>query len=84
MTTMILTIDDKSQDLVEALKTIVSNFQGVSFEIDKEESTEDVLNSFSASLQDIKNGNSLKNARPIEELYKEFSNDQNWVLPKFS
>ncbi len=40
MTTMTLTIDDRSQDILEALKTIISNFKGVSFEIEKEESKE--------------------------------------------
>lgn len=75
MTTMTLTIDDKSQDILEALKTIVSNFKGVSFEIEKEESKEDVLNSFSQVLKDIKDGSAIKNARPIEDLYKEFTND---------
>ena len=36
MTTMTLTIDDKSQDILEALKTIVSHFKGVSFEIENQ------------------------------------------------
>ncbi len=75
MTTMTLTIDDKSQDILEALKTIVSNFKGVSFEIEKEETKEEVLSSFRTAMKDIASGEAIKNARPVEELFKELSND---------
>jgi len=75
MTTMTLTIDDRSQDILEALKTIISNFKGVSFEIEKEESKEEVLSSFRTAMKDIASGEAIKNARPVEELFKEFSND---------
>ena len=75
MTTMTLTIDDKSQDILEALKVIVSNFKGVSFEIEKEETQEEVLSSFRQAIKDIKSGVAIKEAKPIEELFKEFSND---------
>lgn len=72
---MTLTIDDKNQDLVEAFKVFASNFRGVSFEIEREETKEEVLSSLSQSLKDIKSGKAIKNARPIEDLYKEFAND---------
>ncbi len=75
MTTMTLTIDDKSQDILEALKTIVSNFKGVSFEIEEEETKEEVLSSFRTAMKDIASGEAIKNARPVEELFKEFAND---------
>ncbi len=74
MTTMILTIDDKNQDLVDALKVFVSKFNGVSFQIEKEESDEEVLDNFRTVLKDIKSGKAIENAKPIEELYKELEN----------
>jgi len=75
MTTMTLMVDNKNIDLLEAFKILASKFEGVSFEIHKEESKKEVLNSFSKVLKDIKSGNAIKNARPIEDLYKEFLDD---------
>jgi len=75
MTTMTLTIDDKSHDLLEALKTILSNFQGISFEIETTETEEEVLNSFRTAMKDIASGKAIQNARPVEELFKELAND---------
>ena len=75
MTTMTLTIDDKSHDLLEALKTILSNFQGISFEVETTETKEEVLNSFRTAMKDIASGEAIKNARPVEELFKELAND---------
>ncbi|HFD14496.1 MAG TPA: hypothetical protein ENJ34_04240 [Epsilonproteobacteria bacterium] len=75
MTTMTLTIDDRSQDIIEAFKTIASNFQGVSFEIETTETKEEVLSSFRTAMKDIASGEAIKNARPVEELFKELAND---------
>ncbi len=75
MTTMTLTIDDKNQDVIEAFKTIASNFKGVSFEIETTETKEEVLNSFRTAMKDIASGEAIKNARPVEELFKELAND---------
>ena len=75
MTTMTLTIDDKSHDLLEALKTILSNFKGISFEVETTETKEEVLNSFRTAMKDIASGEAIKNARPVEELFKELAND---------
>jgi len=74
MTTMTLTIDDKSNDLLEALKTILSNFKGVSFEVETTETKEEVLNSFRTAMKDIKNGNGIKNAISSKDFLKEFAN----------
>jgi len=75
MTTMTLTIDDKSQDILEALKTILSNFKGISFEIETIETKEDVLDSFRVAMQDIQSGKGVENAISSEDFLKEFSND---------
>ncbi len=75
MTTMTLTIDDEKPDLVEAFKIFASNFKGVSFQVQTEETKEEVLESLSNALKEIKSGNAIKNARPIEDLFKEFAND---------
>jgi len=75
MTTMTLTIDDKNHDLLEALKTILSNFKGISFEIETTETKEEVLGSFRTAMREIASGEALKNARPVEELFKELAND---------
>lgn len=75
MTTMTLTIDDKSQDLIEAFQIFASKFQGVSLEIKTEETEEEVLGSFRRAMKDIASGEAIKNARPVEELFKELSDD---------
>jgi len=75
MTTMILTIDDKSQDLIEAFKIFASKFQGVSLEIETDETEEEVLNSFRVAMKDISSGEAIKNAKPVEELFKELGNE---------
>ena len=41
MTTMTLTIDDSKEELIEAFRIFVSNFQGVSLQIDRNESKEE-------------------------------------------
>ena len=75
MTIMTLTIDDTSQEIIEAFKTIASNFKGVSFEIETTETKEEVLDSFRTAMKDIASGEGIKNAKPIEELFKELAND---------
>ena len=75
MTTMTLTIDDQNQDILEAFKIFASKFQGVSFEIESKENKEEILKSLSQSVKEIKSGEAIKNAKPIEELYKEFIDD---------
>jgi len=75
MTTMTLTIDDKSQDILEAFKIFASKFQGVSFKIETRETEEEVLNSFRTAMKDIASGDAIKNAKPVEELFKELAND---------
>jgi len=51
MTTMTLTIDDKSQDLVAAFQIFASKFKGVSLEIETEETEEEVLSSFRTAMK---------------------------------
>ena len=75
MTTMTLTIDEKSQDFLDAIKLFASKFQGVSFEIEEEETEEEVLSSFRQAMKDIASGEAIKNARPVGELFKELAND---------
>ena len=75
MTTMTLTIDDKSLDLVEAFRIFASKFQGVSLEIETIETEQEVLSSFRTAMRDISSGEAIKNSRPVEELFKEFAND---------
>ena len=75
MTMMTLKIDDDKQDLVEAFKVFVSNFRGVSYEISNDDTKTNVLNSLSSACKDIKNGKAIKEARPINELFNEFSHD---------
>jgi len=75
MTTLTLTIDDKSQDLVEAFQIFASKFQGVSLEIEREETEEEVLDSFRTAMRDIASGEAIKNARPVEELFEKLDND---------
>ena len=60
MTTMKLTIDDKSQDLVEAFQIFASKFQGVSVEIETHETEEEVLSSFRTAIKDIASGEGVK------------------------
>jgi len=74
MTTMTLTIDDKSQDIIEAFKTIASNFQGVSFEIETAETEEEVLSSFRTAMKDIASGEGIKNAISSKDFLKEIAN----------
>lgn len=75
MTTMTLTIDDKSQDLIEAFQIFASKFQGVSLEIETSETKEEVLDSFRTAMKDIASGKAIENARPVEELFKALAND---------
>jgi len=75
MTTMTLTIDDNSQDLIGAFQVFASKFQGVSLEIETRETEEEVLSSFRTAMKDIASGEGIKNARPVEELFKELAND---------
>lgn len=79
MTTMTLTIDDegddKSKDLIEAFKIFASNFKGVSLEVETRETEEEVLTSFRTAMKDIASGETIKNARPVEELLRELEND---------
>jgi len=75
MTTMTLTIDDKSQDLIEAFQIFASKFQGVSLEIETKDTEKEVLGSFRTAMKDIASGKAIKNARPVEELFKELAND---------
>ena len=75
MTTMTLTIDDKSQDLIEAFQIFASKFQGVSLEVETIETEQEVLDSFRTVMKDIASGEAIKNARPVEELFEEFPND---------
>ena len=75
MTTMTLTIDDKSEDLIEAFQIFASKFQGVSLEVETRETEEEVLTSFRTAMKDIASGEAVKNARPVEELFKELEND---------
>ncbi|MDQ7009036.1 MAG: hypothetical protein Q9M94_01965 [Candidatus Gracilibacteria bacterium] len=76
MIIMTLTIDDKSQDLIEALKTIISNFKGVSFKIEtpEAEAEEDVLNNFRNAMKDIKNENGVKYAISSQTFLTEIKN----------
>ncbi len=74
MTTMTLTIDDKNQDIIDALKTIVSNFKGVSFKIEDKETKEEVLTSFRTAMKDIASGEGIKNAISSKDFLKEIAN----------
>ncbi len=74
MTTMTLTIDDRSKDILEAFKTIASGFKGVSFEIETAETKEEVLSSFTTAMQDIASGNGIKNAISSKDFLKEIAN----------
>ena len=74
MTTMRLTIDDKSQDLVEAFQIFASKFQGVSVEIETHETEEEVLSSFRTAIKDIASGEGVKNAISSKDFLKEIAN----------
>ena len=74
MTTMKLTIDDKSQDLVEAFQIFASKFQGVSVEIETHETEEEVLSSFRTAIKDIASGEGVKNAISSKDFLKEIAN----------
>jgi len=75
MTTMTLTIDDSRQELIEAFKIFVSNFQGVSLQIDRDESKKEILDNFTDALREVHSGYGIQNAKPIADLYQEFAND---------
>jgi len=75
MTTMTLTVDNKNIDLLEAFKILASKFEGVSFEINKEETKEEILNSFTQAMKDIKSGDLIKNSISSKDFFKEFAND---------
>ena len=75
MTTMTLTVDNKNIDLLEAFKILASKFEGVSFEINKEETKEEILNSFTQDMKDIKSGDLIKNSISSKDFFKEFAND---------
>ena len=78
MTTMTLTVENKDMDLLEAFKILASKFEGVSFEINKEETEEtdeEVLDSFKNAIKDIKNGNIVKNSISSNDFFKKFAND---------
>ena len=74
MTTMRLTIDDKSQDLIEAFQIFASKFQGVSVEIETHETEEEVLSSFRTAIKDIASGEGVKNAISSKDFLKEIAN----------
>ena len=73
MTTMTLKIEDTSQDIIEAFTIMASHFKGVSFEIDKEETKEEVLSSFRTTIKDIASGEAIENAISSEDFLKEIS-----------
>ena len=75
MTSMTLTIDDKSLDLVEAFRIFASKFQGVSIEVETIKTEQEVWSSFRTAMRDISSGEAIQNSRPVEELFKEFTND---------
>ncbi|CAA6801756.1 MAG: Unknown protein [uncultured Campylobacterales bacterium] len=56
MTIVTLTIDDKPDDFMEAFQKFISKFKGVFFEIEEEETEEEVLASFTKAMRDIKSG----------------------------
>jgi hypothetical protein len=74
MTTMTLTVDNKNIDLLEAFKILASKFEGVTFEINKEETKEEVLSSFKQAMKDIKSGDMIKNSISSKDFFKEFTN----------
>jgi len=74
MTTMTLTVDNKNIDLLEAFKILASKFEGVSFEINREETKEEVLSSFTQAMKDIKSGDLIKNSISSKDFFKEFAN----------
>ncbi len=75
MTTMTIQIDDSRPDIVEAFEVIVSSFKDVSYKISNDCNQEEVLASIRQSCRDIKSGEGVKNAIPIEDFYKELAND---------
>ena len=52
-------------DLIEEFKIFISNF------IEIEETEEEVLDSFRSVIKDIASGEAIKNAIPLEDLFKE-------------
>ena len=74
MITMTLTVDNKNIDLLEVFKILASKLEGVSFEVNKEETKEEVLSSFKKAMKDIKNGDLVKNSISSKEFFKEFAN----------
>ncbi len=72
---MTLKIDDDRQDIVEAFQVIVSSFKDVSYKISRNNKEQEVLTSLRNACRDIKSGKAIKNAKPIEDLFKEFAND---------
>ena len=78
MTTISLQINEDSQDFIYEIKKLIEQFQPKikDFTISQDSTIqEEVLSNFTQLCQDIKNGEALKRARPIEELYKELAND---------
>ncbi len=73
MTTMTLKIDNDKQELVEAFKIFLKNFNGVSYEVSNDE--EEILENLKQVCKDIKSGELMENSISSEEFFKEFSND---------
>ncbi|MBN2824304.1 MAG: hypothetical protein JXQ76_03185 [Campylobacterales bacterium] len=73
MTTISLQINEDSQDFIYEIKKLIAQFQPKikDFTISQNSTTqEEVLSNFTQLCQEIKNGETLQRARPIEELYK--------------
>jgi len=74
MVTMTLTVDNKNINMLEAFKVLASKIDGISFEINRDDTKEETLKNFRKTIKDIKSGDIVKNSISSEDFFKEFAN----------
>ena len=71
---MTLTVDNKNINMLEAFKVLASKIDGISFEINRDDTKEETLKNFRKTIKDIKSGDIVKNSISSEDFFKEFAN----------
>jgi hypothetical protein len=73
-----LYIEEDNKNVIEAVKTVISNFKGISsFDLEKDDDKfmpkgkEEIEQEFREALKDIKSGKILEEAKDFDEIFSE-------------
>ena len=73
MTTLTIKIPEQNPSIIEEIRTVLSRFQGISFDFQQSMKEERVKNSLRTMCSEISSGSALKSAKPLSHLYAEIS-----------